>query len=65
MAKKKKKVLEMLLVGSKVKGALRDQGVNVGAGTVEALNAAMHAHIEQAAQRALANKRKTVRDYDV
>jgi histone H3/H4 len=71
MAKKKakkkaaKKSKEMLLVGSKVKGALRSYGVNVGEGTVDALNEMMYWYIEQAAKRAGANKRKTVRGYDV
>lgn len=64
MAKKKKQV-ETLIVGSKVKGALREAGVNVGGGTLEALNEMLHWYIEQAAKRALANGRKTVRPHDV
>jgi len=70
MAKKKStkkpaKTLEMLLVGSKVKAALREHDVHVGEGTLDALNAMMHWYVDQAAKRAQANKRKTVRGYDV
>lgn len=61
----KKKQMEMLLVGSKVKGALRELGVNVGEGTLDALNGTLHWYIEQAAKRAKANGRKTARPYDV
>lgn len=56
---------EALLVGSKVKAALRQFEVNVGEGTVEALNEMMYWYIEQAAKRAQSNNRKTVRPYDV
>ncbi len=62
---KKKKEAETLIVGSKVKAALRDAGVNVGGGTLEALNGMLHWYIEQAAKRAVANGRKTVRPHDV
>jgi histone H3/H4 len=65
MAKKKAKKVEMLLVGSKVKDALRAQGVNVGGDTLEALNGMLYWYIEQAAKRAAANGRKTVRGHDV
>lgn len=64
-ATKKAAQLEMLLVGSKVKAALRAYDVNVGEGTLDALNGMMHWYIEQAAKRAAANKRKTVRGHDV
>jgi len=56
---------EMLLVGSKVKAALRANNVNVGEGTVEALNGLLHWYITQGALRAQANKRKTVRGHDM
>ncbi len=66
MAKKKKAAPpEMVLVGSKVKAALRAQDVNVAAGTLEALNGMVHWYIQQAALRAKANGRKTVRPHDV
>ena len=61
----KKKQVETLIVGSKVKNALREAGVNVGGGTLEALNDKLYWFIEQAAKRALANGRKTVRPHDV
>ena len=56
---------EMVLVGSKVKAALRAQEVNVAAGTLEALNGMVHWYIQQAALRAKANGRKTVRPTDI
>ena len=56
---------EMLLVGSKVRAALRANNVNVGEGTVEALNGLVHWYITQGALRAQANKRKTVRGHDM
>lgn len=67
MAKKKKigKKTEMLLVGSKVKGGLRGMGVNVGEGTLDALNGMLMWYMEQASKRAKANGRKTVRPHDV
>jgi hypothetical protein len=55
---------ESLIVGSKTRAALKAKGVNVGAGTLDALNAIVHWHIDQAAERAAANKRKTVRPHD-
>ena len=55
---------ENLLVGSKTRAALKAKGVNVGAGALEALNAVVHWHIDQAAERAAANRRKTVRAHD-
>ena len=64
-AKKAGRDIEMLLVGSKVKAALRAHNVNVGEGTLEALNGMIHWYVKEAAQRAKANKRKTVRGYDV
>jgi histone H3/H4 len=64
-AKKAAAKKEMLLVGSKVKAALRSYNVNVGEGTVDALNEMLYWYVEQAAKRADKNKRKTVRGYDV
>ena len=55
---------ESLLVGSKTRAALKANGVNVGAGALDALNALVHWYIDQAAGRAAANGRKTVRAYD-
>ncbi len=73
MAKKKSKkkakakkgaAPEMLLVGSKTKEALKAHGVNVSGDCLEALNNVVHWYIGQAAARAGANGRKTVRGHD-
>ena len=61
---KKASVAEMLLVGSKVKAALRAHDVNVSSDAADALNGVVHYYIEQAAKRAGANGRKTVRPHD-
>jgi len=61
---KKKKELDMLLVGSKTKEALKAQGVNVASDALEGLNGVVHWYVEQAAARAEANGRKTVRAHD-
>jgi histone H3/H4 len=55
---------EMLLVNSKVKNAVRAQGMNVGGDAADALNDLVHWYVEQAAKRAAANGRKTVRGHD-
>lgn len=56
--------LEMLIVGSKVKNAIRGFDCNVASDAAAALNSVVHWYIEQAAKRAQANGRKTVRPYD-
>ena len=63
-ASKKKASVEMLLVGSKTKTALKDHGVNVAGDAVDGLNLVVHWYLDQAAQRAAANGRKTVRAHD-
>ncbi len=74
MAKKKAKkkarkaaapAMEMLLVGSKTKAALKEHDVNVSGDALDALNLVVHWYIEQAASRAAANGRKTVRGHDI
>ncbi len=55
---------ETLLVGSKVKNALRSHGVNVASDAPEALNEVIYWYIDQAVRRATANGRKTVRAHD-
>ena len=60
----RKKKVEMLLVGSKVKNAIRAHKMNVAADAPEALNLLVNWYIEQAAKRAAANGRKTVRGHD-
>ena len=64
MAKKKKTTGEMLLVGSKVKAALKDSGCNVAGDALEGLNAYVNWLVQQAADRATENGRKTVRSHD-
>ena len=63
-AKKTAKTKEMLLVGSKVKSALKESDVNVSADAIEGLNEWVYLLIEQATKRAEANGRKTVRAHD-
>lgn len=57
--------IEMLLVGSKTKAALKEHGVNVAGDALDGLNMVVHWYIEQAAKRAQANGRKTVRGHDI
>lgn len=61
---KKMTAKEMLLVGSKVKAALKESDVNVSADAIEGLNEWVYLLIEQATKRAEANGRKTVRAHD-
>jgi histone H3/H4 len=56
--------MEMLLVGSKTKAALKAHDVNVAGDALEALNYMVYWYIDQAAKRAKANGRKTVRGHD-
>lgn len=60
----KKKTQEVLLVGSKVKAAIKEAGCNTGGDATDALNEYVHWLIGQATQRAAANGRKTVRAHD-
>jgi histone H3/H4 len=62
--KKAKKTQEMLLVSSKTKAALKEMDVNVAGDALDALNGLVYWHVEQAANRANANGRKTVRGHD-
>lgn len=55
---------EMLLVGSKTKEALKDQGLNVSSDAIEALNDKVHSLVKAAQERCAANGRKTVRPAD-
>lgn len=69
MAKKKssKKVtkVEMVLVGSKVKAAIKAKGKMMAGDLLEALNVKVHCMIADAVGRANDNKRSTVRPHDV
>lgn len=67
-ARKKKKAapaMDMLLVGSKTKLAIKAHDVNVSGDALDALNNVVYWYIEQAANRAGANGRKTVRGHDI
>lgn len=60
--------LEMLVVGSKTKEALKGSGketYNVSGDTLDAINKHVHWLIGEAQARAKANGRKTIRPYDV
>ncbi len=59
-----KKDMEMLIVGSKAKAALKEFEVNVASDALDGLNMVVHWYIEQAAKRATSNGRKTVRNHD-
>ena len=59
-----KKPQEMLLVASKTKQVLKDAGCNVSGDALDSLNEIVHGYLEQAAKRAEANGRKTVRGHD-
>ena len=62
MAKKAKK--EMLAIASKAKAVLKKAGCNTAGDALEILNAVIYMYLEQAAKRAKANGRKTVRGHD-
>jgi len=55
---------EMMLVASKVKGAIKDAGCNTAGDALEGLNNYVAWLVGQAAQRAAQNGRKTVRAHD-
>lgn len=62
--KSKAPAMEMLLVGSKTKAALKANDVNVASDAIDNLNMIVYWYIEQATKRAVANGRKTVRGHD-
>ena len=55
---------EMLLVGSKVKAAIKAGKCNTAGDALVGLNGVVHWFVEQAVKRAKANGRKTVRSHD-
>lgn len=63
-AKKSGAPAEVLVVGSKVKAAIKASGCNSSADALDGVNAWMHWLIKQATARAQANGRKTVRAHD-
>ena len=60
MAKK----MDMLLVGSKVKGMIKKAKCNTAGDALDGLNGWVYWLVDQACKRAKANGRKTVRSYD-
>jgi len=62
MAKKKK--MDPIVVNSKAKAILKKYGCNTASDAFEGLNAYAYWLLEQAAKRAKANGRKTVRAHD-
>jgi hypothetical protein len=61
MAKKKK---EPLVIASKAKAILKKSGCNTAGDAFDSLNEVIYWYLDQAAKRAKANGRKTVRGYD-
>lgn len=59
-----KKELEMVLIGSKTKEALKSSGLNVSGEALVALNEKVHQLIQEAQARTVANGRKTVKATD-
>ena len=58
------KEMEMLLVGSKTKEALKSTGLNVSSEALERLNEIVHAMVKEAQERCVNNGRKTVKATD-
>jgi histone H3/H4 len=57
--------MESLVVGSKVKAAIKAHGLNSSGDVLDAVNGYIHWLVGQAAKRAAANGRKTVRGHDI
>ena len=55
---------EILLVGSKVRGLIKDSDCNTAGDAIEGLNQWVYWLVQQATTRAKANGRKTVRAHD-
>ena len=64
-AVKKKAPQEMVIVGSKVKNAIKGNGCKTSSELLEALNGAVHDLIARACERAQGNKRSTVKANDL
>jgi histone H3/H4 len=60
MAKK----MEPLVIASKAKAILKKAGCNTSGDALEGLNGIIYYYLDQAAKRAKANGRKTVRTHD-
>ncbi|MCR4335980.1 MAG: hypothetical protein NUV57_05615 [archaeon] len=55
---------DALVVGSKIKEAIKAEGCNTAGDAVDALSEVVAWHVKKAAERAKANGRKTVRGVD-
>jgi len=64
MAKEEDNMSEVLVVTSKVKEAIKAEGCNTASDAVEAISTKVTAMVKEAAERAKANGRKTVRGVD-
>lgn len=60
----KKKAAEPLVIASKAKAFLKSAGCNTSGDAFEGLNGVIYWYLDQAAKRAKANGRKTVRSHD-
>ncbi len=58
------KEIEMLLVGSKTKEALKATGLNVSGEALDKLNERVHQLVKEAQERCVNNGRKTVKATD-
>lgn len=56
--------MEPIIVTSKAKALLKKAGCNTAGDAMDGLNSWVHWLLDQAAKRAKANGRKTVRSYD-
>ena len=56
---------ETVIVGSKVKAAIKESGCMTSGELLDALNAKVHSMVKDACERAKGNKRSTVRAHDL
>lgn len=61
----KKKELEVLVVGTKMKDVVKDAGCQSSGDLIEAVSAKVHEMLQAAVKRAKENGRATVRPYDL
>jgi hypothetical protein len=62
---KQKFIMEMLVVGSKVKAYIKEKGLHSSSELTEGLSAEVAAMLDKAVKRCQANKRSTVRSADL
>ena len=62
---KTKKSREVLVVASKIKAYIRDQGMNTSADAIASLSDKVYMLLDEASSRTKANGRKTVKPQDV